>query len=447
MASVAAVYEEKVSGVKERMEHHAASVAALHEQAAAAKRGAVEVKQEHRKEAARLEQQLEEVKAKLAAMATERDHLAKQRGKFELEGASLQARLRLDGEAAEGAAAESRDPKTLRKADLLSLQTALEGAQSLAAVAETEAKARREEARGAVQETSALAAQLSGVASANEGLLEARERLAAQSAEHTKLNAAMTERVRSLEAAAALARASEQRQEEQLQETRDQLRDAQMEVHSLARDTERLRVRANEKEEALAALHTDVAATRLKLDGAASEAQLREGELAAARREQQAASQRAQGGAAYVAQLEGQVQTAQAALRLARDEGLRAVQAKARAETLARQLRATLEELRQPKSPGGGVEAPPGDVDRAAGGALPKVPVLGLFTESLAEATREINVLAEVTLKEMSKVEPLNISDVIGPDDADSDMRAAPAPPAEPPAPARGLTEEAPELT
>ena len=126
--------------------------------------------------------------------------------------------------------------KTLRKADLLSLQTALEGAQSLAAVAETEAKARREEARGAVEETTTLAAQLSGVASANKGLLEARERLAAQSAEQTKLNAAMTERVRSLEAAAALARASEQRQEEQLQETRDQFRDAQMEVHSLARD-------------------------------------------------------------------------------------------------------------------------------------------------------------------------------------------------------------------
>ena len=49
----------------------------------------------------------------------------------------------------------------------------------------------------------------------------------------------------------------------------------------------------------------------------------------------------------------------------------------------------------------------------AGRGVLPRVPVLASFVETLAETSREIQTLAEVTLKGMSKVEPLLISHLL----------------------------------
>ena len=85
---------------------------------------------------------------------------------------------------------------------------------------------------------------------------------------------------------------------------------------------------------------------------------------------------------------------------------------------LARQLQKRLDEIdaEDPMAP------KPSAEERAAAafeplgagrGVLPRVPVLASFVETLAETSREIQTLAEVTLKGMSKVEPLLISHLL----------------------------------
>ena len=135
----------------------------------------------------------------------------------------------------------------------------------------------------------------------------------------------------------------------------------------------------------------------------------------------------------------------------------------------AKQLRQRLGELGQPLQPKplDEQEASEADPRGAAGvGTLPKVPVLGRFSETLAEATREIRQLAEVRLKEMSRVEPLVVSHLVGSEGDGgptqegsrgpqltsrtaheaASAEATPGAALDPP-PVRGTTEEAPQLT
>ena len=99
----------------------------------------------------------------------------------------------------------------------------------------------------------------------------------------------------------------------------------------------------------------------------------------------------------------------------ARGEALEHAKAKAHAETLARQLQMRLDEIdaEDPMAPTPSAEAAAFAPLGAGRGVLPRVPVLASFVETLAETSRDISRMAEVTLKGMSKVEPLLISHLL----------------------------------
>ena len=459
VGKVALEYEEQLVWRKGEMDKHADELEKLQRQLDDANDGAMKFKQHALNEAAVLEQQLAEARARLDERTAERDELAAGRDGLMETNRSLEDQLRLEEEElADDAAALDDDAASermarVRKADVLSLRAQLEAAAAQQAAADALLLEAKEEARRVAGELEGVRAEHAAASQLNDELTDEREQLSAKVRALTKDNAAMTERVRSLDSAAALAQELEGKQGGDLRSARDRLREAELTVKQLELDTDKLRERLKAKEGSVRQFSSELATARLKLEEATSEGSRRERLLGGVREELVAANQQASVAAERCNFAMGEAERLKEEARLAREEALALAQAKAKAEAVAQQLQERLDELGAGDA-GKSLELKSMDEVREYSGAnapiavLPRVPVLDRLTESIEAASKSIHLLSEKDLKDLAKTEPLNVSHLIGQEEraateaaAAAAAAAAPAPaPAPPPAPAPAAT-------
>eukprot|EP00964_Phaeocystis_antarctica_P098266 scaffold64307_cov69-Phaeocystis_antarctica.AAC.2 len=386
------------------MKNHAEVAASLRARTAAAKAEAVACRQKHKHEVALLAAQLEQLRARLGVLGTDKAQLVQRRDALQSEQRALHEELNPPEEAA-AATAGSVDPARLRKSDLLALQSELKTRQDATEAAAVATAALKDECSRVGVEGTALQAEHGAAERKNKELQAERDVLFAKARDLGLENAAMAERVRALDSEAEQVRERDEKLSRELHDARDDLRDAQSQVENLTADTQKLRARVGDKEAAVQKGHAELAVTSLSVDETEAEGVLRLQQLGEAQAQLAVATEAAGGAASRVAKLEVQVQPLQLDEQQARGEALEHAKAKAHAETLARQLQMRLDEIdaEDPMAPTPSAEAAAFAPLGAGRGVLPRVPVLASFVETLAETSRDISRMAEVTLKGMSK--------------------------------------------